>query len=280
MTTRTVLRTIGFYLLVIIVGVGVIWPFVMLISYSIRSTNDIFGLDISLIPAHPTLHAYRNVFTYRVGSHGFFTWGLNSIIICGLSTVASLLFSAASGYALSRYKFSGRQVYWYLIVLTQSIPWVVLLVPYYILVAHLGLVDTKLSLTLSYFALFLPVCTWLFTGFFRNIPMELEEAARIDGCSVWGIFGRIILPLSISGVSAIALFAFVIGWGDFLFASVFMKSGGNWTLPIGLVSFRGQFNVRWAEIMAASTLITIPVVVLFIYLQKHLVNLMGGAVKE
>ena len=107
----------------------------------------------------------------------------------------------------------------------------------------------------------------------------MEDAAKIDGCSHWQVFFRIILPLSISAISAIALFTFVLGWGDFLFASVFLKTADKWTLPIGLMSFRGQYEIEWAEIMAISTIITIPIVILFIYLQKHLINLMSGGVK-
>jgi ABC-type glycerol-3-phosphate transport system permease component len=280
MKATRVFRGIGFYILVFVVCLIVICPFILLISYSIRNSNDIFNLDISLIPQRPTLDAYRNAVSYRIGSSGFLTWGINSLLICGLSTAGAICASAASGYALTRYRFYGRRAYWYIIVLTQSVPWVVLLIPYYIELSRFGLVNTKASLALTYFAVFLPVCTWLFTGFFKSIPVEMEEAARMDGCSPWRIFFQIVMPLSISGVCAIALFAFVIGWGDFLFASIIMKTDRNWTLPIGIVSFRGEHKIRWAEIMAVSTVITIPIVVLFLYLQKHLISLMSGGVKE
>lgn len=115
--------------------------------------------------------------------------------------------------------------------------------------------------------------------FFNNIPIDLEEAAKIDGCSQWGIFFRIILPISIPSISAISLVAFVTGWGDYLFAQTLLKRAKLYTLPLGLISFQGEFFTQWAEIMATSAIVTVPIVILFIYLQRYLIDLMAGGVK-
>ncbi|MDD1770467.1 MAG: carbohydrate ABC transporter permease [Methanomassiliicoccales archaeon] len=269
------------YLAVIAVSVAVILPFLLMITYSLRSSSDIFALDIKLLPSHPSLDSYRSaILEYRYSGTGFLDWGLNSLLACGIATILSMFFAATCGYAITRFKFTGKSILWFVIVLTQTIPWIVILIPYYITLAGLGLVNNLWSLCATYLAVFMPTSTWLFVGFFGGIPIEIEEAARIDGCGAWGIFFRVVLPLSGAAVSAIALVTFVSGWGDYLFASVLLKSAGNWTIPLGLQSFRGEHTIRWSEIMAMSALITVPIVVLFIYLQRHLVSLMAGGVKQ
>lgn len=269
------------YLTVIIISLVVIMPFLMMIMYSLRSSSDIFALDIKFFPSRPTLDAYRSaLFDYKYSDAGFLDWTRNSLLACGIATLLSLFFAATCGYAISRFKFTGKSILWFVIVLTQTIPWIVILIPYYIGLAKLGLVNSLWSLCATYLAVFMPTSTWLFVGFFNTIPIEIEEAARIDGCGAWGIFLRIVVPLSVAAVSAIALVSFVSGWGDYLFASVLLKSADKWTIPLGLQSFRGEHTIKWAEIMAMSVFITVPIVALFIYLQRYLVSLMAGGVKQ
>lgn len=269
------------YLLVILVSVLIATPFVIMLSYSFRESQDIFSLKIGLIPDNPTLSAYKHaLLDYNFNGYGFGRWSLNSIVTCGLATFFSIFFAAMSGYAISRFKFTGKKILWFLIALTQTIPWIIILIPYYITVSRMGYANNLTVLGMTYMAVFLPTSAWLFVGFFNNIPYEMEEAAKIDGCSHWGIFFRIILPLSVTSISAIALVAFVTGWGDYLFSSVFMKKASLWTLPLGLTSFRGEHFIQWSEIMAMSSIVTIPIVILFIFLQKYLVNLMAGGVKQ
>ena len=281
MTSRRAVQRTGLYMLVLLVSVMIALPFVIMLSYSFRQSQDIFSLDIGLIPDKPSIEAYRNaLFDYKFSGYGFGRWTVNSLFTCGIATYISIFFAAMSGYAISRFKFTGKKVLWFLIALTQTIPWIIILIPYYITLSKIGLVNNLIILGLTYMAVFLPTSAWLFVGFFNNIPYEIEEAAKIDGCSHWGIFFRIVLPLSITSISAIALVAFVTGWGDYLFSSVFMKKAALWTLPLGLTSFRGEHYIQWAEIMAMSTIVTVPIVVLFIYLQKYLVDLMAGGVKQ
>jgi ABC-type glycerol-3-phosphate transport system permease component len=252
-----------------------------MVSYSLRSSKDIFAMDINLIPKHPTLAAYKNALqTYQFSGSGFGTWAWNSIFVCGIATFLSIFFSAMLGYAISRFRFTGRKSLWFMIALTQTIPWVIILVPYYMAISKIGLVNNLWVLMITYCAIFMPTNAWMFINFFDQIPIDLEEAARIDGCTQWGIFFRIIIPLSISSICAISLVAFVTGWGDFLFASTMLKKASLWTLPLGLTSFRGEFYIQWAEIMAMSTIVTVPIVALFIILQRYLVDMMAGGIKQ
>ncbi|WP_320129390.1 carbohydrate ABC transporter permease [uncultured Sphaerochaeta sp.] len=214
MTIKRVASRTGLYVLVSLVSIIIIFPFIIMISYSLRSTQDIFAMDFGLIPKHPTLAAYKNALTnYKFSGYGFGRWSLNSIWVCGIATFIAIFFSAMLGYAISRFKFTGKKVLWFMIFLTQTIPWIIILVPYYMTVSKIGLSNNLWVLMLTYCAVFLPTSAWLFVGFFNNIPMEVEEAAKIDGCSQWGIFFRIIIPLSLSSISAIALVSFVTGWG-------------------------------------------------------------------
>lgn len=280
MTRQKRSTAILFYVLVLLVCAVILAPVFMLVSYSLRTSQELFSLNLTLLPRTPTLAAYTNaLFAFEVGGSGFLRWTLNSILLCSVATVVAGFCAALGGYALTRFRFMGRKLLWFLIIMTQTVPWVVLLIPYYAQLSSWNLLDNLTSLGITYLAIFTPVATWLFTGFFQNMTPEIEEAARLDGCTQWGVFYRIVLPLSAPALAAVALFTFVIGWGDFLFASVLIKSADIWTLPLGLTSFQGEREVRWAEIMAMSTLVTIPVVLLFLYLQRYLVNLMAGSLK-
>lgn len=280
MSRRKAVKKIIFYLVLLIVCFVILFPFLLLFSYSLRTSNEIFSLRIKFIPRSPTLQAYKNaLLTYAVGGSTFRNWILNSLIVCGFATLSSVFISSLCGYGISRFKFLGRKPFLFIVFLTQTVPWVVVSLPFYIMISRIGMVDRLSSLAVTYLAILTPVSTWLFTGFFKNIPLETEEAARIDGCSHLGVYYRIILPLSVPGISAIALFAFVLGWSDYLLASIILKSVENWTIPLGLTSFQGEHHILWAEIMAMSTIVTIPIVVLFLYLQRYLINLMAGGLK-
>lgn len=280
MKLRKQLRETLFYLLVITVCAVVLAPVFMMVSYSLRTSQELFSLNGQILPREPTLEAFRNaIVSYRVGGTGFLEWTINSVLLCVIATIIASFCAALGGYAITRYRFLGRRLLWFLIIMTQTVPWVVLLIPYYAQLSSWNLLDSLTSLGVTYLAIFTPVATWLFAGFFQNMTPETEEAARLDGCTQWGVFWRIVLPLSAPALAAVALFTFVIGWGDFLFASVLVRSADKWTLPLGLTSFQGEREVLWSEIMAMATLVTMPVVLLFLYLQRFLVNLMAGSLK-
>ena len=270
-----------FYILVSFICILVLTPFMFLIVYSLRTDSEIFSLDIHFIPKAPNLDAYKKaIISYEVGGVKFTNWALNSFLVCGIATLVCIYVSSMCGYGISRFHFFGRRPLWFIILFTQTMPWVVVLIPYYILLGKFGMLDKSSALSLSYLAVFTPISVWLFTGFFKNLPVEIEEAARIDGCSHFSVFYHIIMPLSVPGIAAIALFTFIIGWSDYLLASILISSVEKWTLPIGLSNFMQEHNILWAELTAMSTVITIPIVIIFLFLQKYLIDLLAGSIKQ
>lgn len=276
------IKKILFYLVVALICSIIIFPFVLLFFYSLKTNAEIFSLDIRLISRNPTFAAYKNIFLeYGFEGANFSNWAFNSLAVCSSAAVSSTFIASLCGYGISRFRFYGRGSLQLILILTQTIPGVVILLPYYVLLSKLGMLNKLSSLSFSYFVFSIPVSTWLFTGFFKSISVEIEEAALIDGCTHFGVFYRIVLPIALPSVIAIMFLAFVGGWGDYLFASIFISNAEKWTLPISLSSFESAHRILWSEIMAMSTLVTVPIVILFLYLQRYLVGgLMAGSVKR
>lgn len=205
----------------------------------------------------------------------------NSVIVSLLTTAFSMIIATLGGYGISRFRFRGRGFLSYFILTTQVLPGSLLIIPLYVIMGNLQLLDTKIGLVAAYCTFSIPFCTWMMKGFFDTIPISLEEAARVDGAGRFRIFATVILPLTVPGLVATGIFSFINGWNEYLFASTFMKSYENWTLPIGIASFSGQYATNWGTLMAGAVLITLPVVIMFLLLQKHLVSGMtAGAVKQ
>jgi ABC-type glycerol-3-phosphate transport system permease component len=280
MRTRYIASKILLYFLIALVAAILLVPMVMLFSYAMRDSSEIITVDVRFFPKHWTLSAFTNAFNRNWNGLSFIGSTFNSVFVCGLSAVISTYIAALGGYGFIRYNFWGKKILFFCIFFTQIMPWIVLLVPYYTILVNVKMLDTLVGLGFSYLVINVPVSAWLFIGFFRDQPASLEEAARIDGCTVLGVFHRIVLPLAAPGLSAILLFAFITGWGDFLFSSVLVSTAGNITLPLFLQSFKGDHYIDWATIMAVSVFMTVPIAVLFLVLQKQMVNLMAGSIKE
>ena len=160
-------------------------------------------------------------------------------------------------------------------------PGVVLLMPIYIMFGEYDLLNTHFGLALAHITFVIPFCTWMLKGFFDTVPLSLDEQATIDGCSRWGAFFKVVLPIVKPGLAATAIFSFILSWNEFLFASVFLTKYDKWVLSVGLTSFRGQYLIYWNELMASSVLVSLPVLIIYIVLQKYLVSGMSaGAVKQ
>jgi len=191
-----------------------------------------------------------------------------------------LAFAIPAGYAFSRFKFSGRSQAMFAVLLVQMFPGVIILVPYFMVMKTLGLLNTSIGLILAYSVTALPLCVWMLKGFFDTVPRELEEAALLDGCTQVQVFRRIVLPLSLPAVAVTALFSFLAAWNEFLLALVFNTSNEQYTLPVGLASMIPANGQRWGDFAAASILVSVPVVILFVLFQKPLVQgLSFGGVK-
>jgi multiple sugar transport system permease protein/raffinose/stachyose/melibiose transport system permease protein len=188
--------------------------------------------------------------------------------------------SLFSSYAFSRLRFRGRKFLLKVIILTQLFPLIVIIIPIYTIFTRLHLINTHISLVIAYLTFTVPVGVWILRGFFKGIPYNLEEAAMVDGCTRLRAFIRIVLPLARPGISATAVYIFIVTWQEFMFALTFMSGQKMRTLPVGILDFVRQYGINWGGLMAASTLITIPVFILFLILQRQFISgLTQGSIK-
>ncbi|MDQ3265363.1 MAG: sugar ABC transporter permease [Myxococcota bacterium] len=251
------------------------------------------SLAISTLPENPDLwdrlraitpwpetFSFSN-FTSVMTDQPFARWMLNSAIISLATTVVGVFLACTAGYAFSRFKFPGRRKGMMAFLVSQMFPGTLMLIPLYIiLVQWLGLGSSRIGLILVYATTAIPFCVWMLKGYFDTIPKDLEEAALLDGATAGQIFWRIILPLAKPAVAVTALFSFMTGWNEFILAATFMDQELMYTAPVGLRFFVGGFSQQWGYFAAGSIIVSIPVVALFLFLQKYLVSgLTAGSVK-
>ena len=267
-------------LLTLIVCVFAVFPFIWMLSTSFKPSEEVYK-EPTLLPEKPTLQGYVETLTKSTRNFSFLQWGKNSLIISVCTTVFSLIVSTLGGYGMSRFRFRGRGSLGYVILMTQMLPGSLLILPLYIIMINLNLLNSLIGLVLAYTTFSVPFCTWMMKGYFDTIPASLDEAAMVDGCSRIRTFFNVVLPLTKPGLAATAIFSFIAGWNEYLFASQFAQSYDKWTLPVGLASFSGQYTTNWGALMAGAVMVTIPVIIIFLILQKSLVSGMtAGAVKQ
>ena len=249
----------------------VLWVFKMAFSPS-----QSFSSGISLIPEQFSVDNFIYLFT----EVPYLQWFINSLIIAAFTTLAGIFLATTAAYAFSRFNFPGQRAGLISFLVTQMFPGVMMMIPLYLIISSLGLLDTLWGLVLVYSTTSLPFCVWMLKGYFDTIPKELEESAVMDGASRSMIFWKIILPLARPAVAVTALFSFMTAWNEFILAATFMNKEASYTLPVGLQLFVGQFASEWGHFSAGAILASIPVVVLFFYLQDNLVGgLTAGGVK-
>jgi arabinogalactan oligomer/maltooligosaccharide transport system permease protein len=254
-----------------------VYPALNVLSISLRPGNNLRSTDLSIIPRDWTLDSYRQLFTEQP----FLTWLGNSLIVSVAVTLTGVLLASTGGYALSRFRFVGRKACMLAILTTQMFPATMLLLPLYVMIAELRLVNTFLGLLVFYTATALPFCLWQMKGFYDTIPVSLEEAARIDGCSRWAAFRRVTLPLAVPGLVITALFSFMTAWSEYIVAAQVLQDREMFTLPLGLKSFQATMSTQWGLYAASAILVSVPVVIVFMILSRYLVSgLTLGAVKE
>jgi arabinogalactan oligomer / maltooligosaccharide transport system permease protein len=254
-----------------------LWPVLDVVSISLRPGNRLRTTEVELIPYDWTLDSYRELLTSRP----FWQWLGNSLLVSTAVTVTGVALASIGGYAFSRFRFVGRQAMMISILTTQMFPATMLMLPLYLMIAKLGLINTYIGLTIFYVSTALPFCIWQMKGFYDTIPVSLEEAARIDGCTPWQAFHRVILPLAVPGLVITALFSFMSAWSEYLVAAQILQDRNMFTLPLGLKSFQSSMSTQWGLYAAASILVSVPVVIVFILLSRYLVSgLTLGSVKE
>lgn len=263
------------YVLLIALTIFAIAPLVWAISASLKPSTEI-NSNPSLIPHQPTLDNYR----YVLGATHFGRWFRNSMIIALSTTVLAVGIATLGGYAMSRFRFWGRNLYGNMLLVVQMFPSIMLAIPLFLLFSRFRLVDTYWSLLITYLSFALAFAVWMLKGYFDAIPQEIEDAALIDGATRLQVLWRIILPLSAPGITTVAIFAFLLAWNDFFFAYILLVKDTNYTLQMGLFTFVKQFRTQWEYLMPAAVLTTLPVLVFFFGMQRYLTRgLIAGATK-
>ncbi|MBZ0275218.1 MAG: sugar ABC transporter permease [Anaerolineae bacterium] len=254
-----------------------IFPVMRIIAISLRPTSALLSRTVEFIPANATLNSYTSLFT----EENFLLWVWQSLAITVTVSLIGVAVSATGAYAFSRWRFAGRRPGLIFLMTTQMIPAGMLLIPIYVIVAQLQLTNQILGLILAYITTAVPFSIWILKGYYDTIPPDLEEAAMVDGCNRLEAFYRIILPLSTPALSIVFLFNFLGAWAEFIVAKVILVSSAVWTWPLGLNDFIGNFNTDWGKYAAGSVIVTIPVLLLFMWQSKYLISgLTLGSVKS
>ena len=264
------------YVILICAFIFAVFPIIWTLLTSLKSNADIVTADIQYVPLHPTFQNYVSLWEQA----GFPAMFLNSAIVTLLTVVACLVVGITGAYSLSRYRFRarGQILLFYLVI--RMFPAVLLLLPIFIALRVLGLYDTHAGLALAYTAFLTPVAIWMLKGFFDTIPPELEDAARIDGCTRAGAIVRVVLPLARPGVAATAVLIAISAWNEFLFALMLTTSQGLRTWPVGLQLMVGEYQLPWGLLTAGGIISIAPIVLFFAVVQRSLVRgLTLGAVK-
>jgi multiple sugar transport system permease protein len=274
-------RWLGRIFLVLLIGFTVMPMFWMVIT-SLKTGFAAMQYPPQWWPADPTLENYWRLLDPNgsVGSD-FLRYFWNSMVVSVITTVLAVAVAVPAAYAFSRFRFPGRNFLFFAVLLRNMFPAVVFLVPLFILMRMMGLVNTHGSLVLTYLTFGLPLAIWLLKGFYDNIPIQLEQAARIDGATRFQAFLVVVMPLSVPGIIATAIYSFIGAWNEYIYAYTFLTRHDQMTLPVGIQRFFSENATDWPGLMAATFMMSIPVVVLFLVLQRYFVRaLTEGAVKH
>jgi multiple sugar transport system permease protein len=266
----------AFYSSMLALLVAVVFPFYWMVKTSMDTGSGLFAYPPRFLPNSFALDGYKAV--VRETPVGLWLW--NSFVVGASSTVLALVAGVSGAYGLSRFRYRGKGTLALVILTTQMMPPLVLIIPLYTIFIGLGLTDTLFGLVLGNFAFSLPVVMWMMKSIFDSIPIEIEEAARVDGASWPYILVRVTLPIALPGLVATGIFTFLTGWDEFMFARTMVSSADKWVGTVGLASFIGVYVTAWDQILAAATIFTVPPVVLFLLVQKYFIAGLGaGAVK-
>lgn len=273
---KTFVRIGVTYLILILFCLLSLYPVSQIFTISLRPADRLMSTSLEIIPKDASFKNYESLFTERP----FFLWSMNSTLVALVVTLTGVALASTAGYAFSRYSFVGKRIGLLSLLVTQMFPATMLLLPMYIMLVKLHLINSYAGIVITYSATALPFCVWQMKGYYDTIPTSLEEAGRIDGCNQFQSFYRIILPLASPALVITALFSFMSAWTEYVVAAQVLQDTQMWTLPLGLKSFESNMGSEWGLYGAASLIVTVPVVVLFLSLSKWLVSgLTLGSVK-
>ena len=274
-------RWTGRVYLVVLLAFAIL-PMLWMVLTSIKTQFAALQYPPEWWPSNPTISQYTTLLdpTSDVGRE-FLTYLWNSVWVSTITTILGVIVAVPAAYAFSRFRFPGRRWLFYAVLLRNMFPAVVFLIPLFIMMRWLHLVNTQWSLVLTYLTFGLPLSIWLLKGFYDNIPVQLEQAARIDGATRFKAFILVVMPLSSPGIIATAIYSFIVSWNEYVYALTFLNDQSKLTLPVGLQRFFTEYTTNWPGLMAASFIMSVPVVVMFLILQKYFVRaLTEGAVKH
>lgn len=252
-------------------------PFAWMLSTSLKTEAEAFRYPPTWVPLKFTVDSYIGIWVRK----NFGIYFINSTLVSLATAVLSTFFGALAGYGFSRFLFKGRKFLIGFFLATQMLPGVLLVGPYFKILSRFGLYDTRTGLIVAFLTICLPFATWMMKGFIDKVPVELDQSAMVDGCSRFGIFFKIVLPIVTPGMVATILFAFLLAWGDLLWALCLTSSENMITVTLGIARTVGEFRIVWPMLMAGSLVGGMPAILLYIFLQRLLVQgLTAGAVKE
>lgn len=274
--TKYLLRRAALYVVVTTVMVIFMFPFWWMVASSLKPDPELFTFPPKLFPTTPVVRHYEDLLMLWP----FFDWSLNSIKVALTVAFSTICFATFGGYSVSRLRFRGKEATRILILFSYLFPGILLVVPLFTLISKLRLHDTHYALMLTYHVYTVPFSIYFLAAFFDGVPEELEEQAMVDGATRLGAFLRVILPLAAPGITACAIYAFIVAYSEFLFAFVFLSTDEVFTLPAGLALLAVRSDIPWGQLMAASTLVSIPAILLFLLIQKYFIaGLTAGAIK-
>ncbi|MBI2988923.1 MAG: carbohydrate ABC transporter permease [Deltaproteobacteria bacterium] len=269
------MKSYSFPLWIVAIGALSLLPFLWFVLTSVKSAAQITAIPPEILPA---FHAdfYRSA----VSEHGLFRYLANSVIVAGSTTLISIAIGALAAYALTRFRFSWIRFYLMLLLAISMFPQISIAGPVWRILSHLGWLNTYQGITAAYISLSLPLAIWILSTFFRELPYEIEEAALIDGCNRLQALRKVVLPLAAPGLFTAAILVFIHAWNEFFFALIILTNSDLQTLPVGIALFPGEYTMPWGEIAAASTIATLPLIVLTLLFQRRIIRgLSAGAVK-
>lgn len=274
--SRRLLAMVFAYAVLIVMTFIALYPVLQIITISLRPNDQLLSTSLALIPEGATLGNYRELLLETP----FLRWLANSMLVSAVVTITGVALASTAGYALSRFRFAGRGSMLSGLLITQMFPATMLLLPLFVVLMQLNLLNSYIGLIIIYSATALPFCVWQMKGYYDTIPPALEEAARIDGCTQWQAFYKVILPLAAPALVITALFSFMTAWNEYVIANVVLQDLEMFTLPIGLRMFQGSMTTQWGLYAAGALIVSIPVVALFLFLSRYLIGgLTLGAVK-
>jgi arabinogalactan oligomer/maltooligosaccharide transport system permease protein len=269
-------KSLALYVLLIGFTLLVLYPIMNVVSISLRPSDRLLSTSLRVIPEGATFSAYKALFVETP----FLLWFFNSVVISVAVTLTGVALAATAGYSFSRFSFYGKKAALLGLLVTQMFPPTMLLLPMYIMLLKLHLINSYLGIIVIYSSTALPFCVWQMKGYYDTIPFSLEESARIDGCTRWQAFRRVVLPLASPALVITALFSFMTAWAEYIVAAQVLQDTSLFTLPLGLKQFESSMSTQWGLYAAGSLIVSIPAVALFLFLSRWLISgLTLGSVK-